>query len=134
VNDAQLVSADETGVLRLLLQLPRYLRLVAGLLRDARVSRVDRLLVGASFVYAIFPFDILPDVIPVVGQIDDLALIAFALTRLFERAGREVIRAHWSGDPAELQPQRLRKLLWVASLFAGQRRRRRLRALGRGAA
>lgn len=134
VNDVHPAPADAVGMLHLLSQVPRYVRLVFAMVRDARVSLFDRLLVGASLVYALSPVDLLPDFVPILGQVDDLAFIAFALTRLFERADRDVIRSHWTGEPADLQPQRLRKLLLIASFFAGPQRRRRLRSLGGGAA
>jgi uncharacterized membrane protein YkvA (DUF1232 family) len=43
------------------------------------------------------PLDILPDVIPVIGQLDDIYLVALCLLRLMNRSGEAKIRAHWEG-------------------------------------
>ncbi len=39
------------------------------LLRDARVSRADKILVGAVLVYVASPIDIIPDFVPLAGQV-----------------------------------------------------------------
>lgn len=122
-------TREEFGVVRLLANAPRYVRLLFGTLRDARVSWLDRTLVVAAIAYVVSPFDFIPDVIPVLGQVDDLLLIVAAVTRLFEQAPREVILSHWGGRAEELDPGALRKLLWFASVFALPGRRRRLRHL-----
>lgn len=131
-STAPTLPRNEASILRLIGRIPQYLRLLVGMLRDARVSLFDRLLVVATAVYVVSPIDILPDFIPVLGQIDDLFLVAFALGRMFERAGREVILSHWRGEPEELDPVVLRKLLQIAAFFAPPGRRGRFRALAGG--
>jgi uncharacterized membrane protein YkvA (DUF1232 family) len=85
--------------------------------------------VGASIVYLVSPLDILPDVFPVLGQVDDLFFIVYALTRLFERASRDVVLSHWRGRPEELTASALKRLIFLASFFATPQMRRRLRSL-----
>lgn len=114
---------------RTIARLPDYLRLFYGLLRDPRVSRLDRGLVVGAIAYVISPFDVVPDMIPFLGQVDDLVMVAISVTRLFERAGRRVVLDHWRGDPAELDPSALRRLFLTASLFLPRAARRRLRRL-----
>jgi uncharacterized membrane protein YkvA (DUF1232 family) len=55
-------------------QLPSYLRLLGGLMFDGRVSLVDRLMVVGAFAYIVSPLDFIPDVIPFLGQVDDVFL------------------------------------------------------------
>ena len=52
----------------------------------------------------LFPFDLIPDMIPFVGQIDDVYLVALTLLRLMERTDPKVVREHWTGggDVVEL--------------------------------
>ena len=69
----------------LLLFIPNMLLLCARLLTDSRVPATERALVAGAIVYAIVPFDLIPDMIPFVGQIDDVYLIALTLLRLMER-------------------------------------------------
>lgn len=131
IDDAPEARAPMQGLLKTMSRIPDYVRLVFGLLWDSRVSLMDRLLVGASLVYLISPLDILPDVFPVLGQIDDLFFLVFSLTRLFERAQRHVVLAHWKGRPEELSAHALKRLIFLASFFAMPQMRRRLRSLGR---
>ena len=124
-----LTPQPRAGVWRAVANVPRYVRLLFGMLGDSRVALVDRLFVIASLAYVVMPFDLLPDVIPVLGQVDDLFLVVMAVSRLFERASREVRLAHWSGPPDAIDPTAMRTLLYVASFFASPGRRRRLRRL-----
>ncbi|HUS11606.1 MAG TPA: YkvA family protein [Pyrinomonadaceae bacterium] len=88
----------------LLLFLPNMLLLCARLLTDSRVPATERALVAGAVVYAIIPFDLIPDMIPFVGQVDDAYLIALTLLRLMERTDPKIVREHWrgGGDVVEL--------------------------------
>jgi uncharacterized membrane protein YkvA (DUF1232 family) len=81
----------------LLLFLPNMVLLCARLLTDPRVPRTEKALVAGAIVYAIIPFDLIPDMIPFVGQLDDAYLIAMTLLRLMDRTDPMVLRQHWDG-------------------------------------
>jgi uncharacterized membrane protein YkvA (DUF1232 family) len=87
-----------------LLFIPNMLKLCFRLLTDSRVTGPERALVVGAIVYAIIPFDLVPDLIPFVGQIDDAYLIALTLLRLMERTDPKIVREHWDGggDVVEL--------------------------------
>jgi uncharacterized membrane protein YkvA (DUF1232 family) len=112
-------------------QLPRYLRLLGGLVTDGRVSMVDKLLVVGAMAYIVMPIDIIPDFIPFFGEIDDLYLLVLALQRLVSNAGQRVLLEHWTGNPADLAELNLRHALAAAAFFLPKRLRRRLRVIGR---
>src|SRR5947199_3643546 len=88
----------------LLMFLPNMVILCARLMVDSRVPRVERALFAAAVIYAIIPFDFIPDMIPFVGQIDDLFLISLTLLRLIDRTDDLIVREHWrgGGDIAQL--------------------------------
>src|SRR5437867_13198046 len=60
--------------------------LTGRLLRDGRVPRRHKLLLAGLLAYLALPFDLVPDFIPVVGQLDDVLVTAIVL-RAFLRAG-----------------------------------------------
>ena len=112
-------------------ELPNFLRLLYGLITDGRVSMVDKTLVGVAIAYVAMPFDFIPDVIPFMGQVDDIFLLVLALRRLMNNAGRRVLLDHWMGDPEDLADMRLERVLAAASFFLPGRISKRLRRIGR---
>lgn len=59
--------------------LPRYLRLAFGLAGEPRLSRSRKAGVLAAAAYLASPIDAIPGIIPVAGQLDDLAITLLAL-------------------------------------------------------
>ncbi|MBM4051051.1 MAG: DUF1232 domain-containing protein [Planctomycetes bacterium] len=87
----------EAYVKEAILLIPNVLKLTYRLLRDPRVSSVDKAMLGGLLVYLISPIDLVPDFIPVLGELDDLVLVALVFNRLVARAGRDVVLEHWDG-------------------------------------
>src|SRR5512145_2730098 len=118
-------GAPRTGAKRTVMsyiaELPRFLRLLWGLLRDHRVRIVDKLLVAGALAYILTPLDLLPDFIPFLGEVDDVYLLVISLTRLMQNAGRSVLLDHWTGDPADLRDLNLQKALLAAAFFLPRR-------------
>ncbi|HEX3229501.1 MAG TPA: YkvA family protein [Pyrinomonadaceae bacterium] len=81
----------------LLMFLPNMVVLSAKLMVDSRVPRTERALFAGAVIYAIIPFDFIPDMIPFIGQVDDLFLVALTLLRLIDRTDDLVVRQHWRG-------------------------------------
>lgn len=134
-QDAQVNAAPRTGTKRTVMgtigELPNFLRLLYGLVTDARVAAVDKLVVAGAIAYILLPLDVIPDFIPFLGEVDDVFLLILALQRLIANAGRSVIHDYWAGDPDELSAMNLEKILAAAAFFLPRRMRRRLRAIGR---
>lgn len=55
------------------------LRLVVRLLREPRVPLLTKAVPILAAVYVVSPIDVLPDMLPGLGQIDDLTLMLIAL-------------------------------------------------------
>ena len=77
--------------------------LLTRLLRDPRVPRRSKVLVAALLPYLALPFDLIPDFIPVVGQLDDAILVALVLRRVVLQTDPELLRELWPGPEASLQ-------------------------------
>ena len=129
-------GAPRTGAKRTVMgyvsELPRFLRLLWGLVMDPRVAMVDKALVAGAIAYIVMPIDLVPDFIPFLGEVDDVYLLVLALRRLMQNAGRTVLLSHWTGNPVDLRELNLRKVMMAAAFFLPRRVRRRLRVLGKG--
>jgi uncharacterized membrane protein YkvA (DUF1232 family) len=71
------------------------------LLRDPRVPRRRKLLLAALIPYLAMPFDLVPDFIPVAGQLDDAIVVAFVLRRV-ARGDPGLLVEHWPGPRSSL--------------------------------
>jgi uncharacterized membrane protein YkvA (DUF1232 family) len=96
--------------------IPDCATLVSRLLRDPRVPRRRKLFLLALVGYLAMPFDIVPDFIPVAGQLDDAIMVAFVLRHLIRSGGEPLIRDLWPGPQQSLalvtglaQPRKLRR-------------------------
>lgn len=77
--------------------------LVSRLLRDTRVPRRRKLLLAGLVGYLALPFDLVPDFIPVAGQLDDALVVALVLRRLVRSGGEQLVREHWPGPDRSLE-------------------------------
>jgi uncharacterized membrane protein YkvA (DUF1232 family) len=57
-----------------------YARLALRLLREPEVPRLAKALPVLGLAYVVLPLDIVPDVLPLIGQIDDLSVVWLILT------------------------------------------------------
>jgi uncharacterized membrane protein YkvA (DUF1232 family) len=73
------------------------------LLRDPRVPRARKLALAALVAYLAMPLDLVPDFVPVAGQLDDAILLALVLRGLVRGAGAPLVREHWPGPEASLR-------------------------------
>jgi uncharacterized membrane protein YkvA (DUF1232 family) len=81
---------------------PDCLLLISRLMRDDRVPRRRKLLLAGLLGYLALPFDLVPDFIPVVGQLDDVLIVALVLRRLLRSEGADLVREHWPGPEPSL--------------------------------
>jgi uncharacterized membrane protein YkvA (DUF1232 family) len=82
---------------------PDCLILVGRLLRDPRVPRRRKLLLATLAGYLALPFDLVPDFLPVVGQLDDVLVVALVLRVVLRGGGEPLVREHWPGPEASLR-------------------------------
>ena len=65
-------------VVDVLFHLPNLIRLYWRLFRDPRVSLWPKALLVGALAYVVLPFDLIPDFIPFVGEIDDFVIVIVA--------------------------------------------------------
>jgi uncharacterized membrane protein YkvA (DUF1232 family) len=76
-------------------------------MQDDNVPKKAKLTIAGALGYLILPVDLIPDFIPVVGFMDDLALIIYALRQVFSHVSEETKKkayeqtSHWFGEEPE---------------------------------
>jgi uncharacterized membrane protein YkvA (DUF1232 family) len=83
-----------TRAVWLLFQLPSLLRLYWRLLCDRRVPLWPKAVLASTLIYVASPIDLLPDLLPVVGQLDDLTLVALVGRFFLAWCPAEVVAEH----------------------------------------
>jgi uncharacterized membrane protein YkvA (DUF1232 family) len=82
--------------------IPDCIVLVTRLTRDSRVPRRRKLLLLGLIGYLALPFDLVPDFIPVAGQLDDAIIVALVLRHVVRAGGGPLIRELWPGPERSL--------------------------------
>jgi uncharacterized membrane protein YkvA (DUF1232 family) len=82
--------------------IPDCIVVVRRLLHDPRVPRRYKLLLAVLFGYLALPIDLVPDFIPVAGQLDDAVVVAVVLRIVLRGGGPELLREHWPGPDGSL--------------------------------
>ncbi len=90
------------GILRLLHHLPNFLRLFWQLFRDSRVPAYKKILPVISGIicaaYIIFPIDVLPDFVAVIGHLDDttvvLLIMAPTIWGFVRSCPKDIVKEH----------------------------------------
>jgi uncharacterized membrane protein YkvA (DUF1232 family) len=100
----RIAASGATRAVWLLFQLPSLLRLYWRLLTDRRVPLWPKAVLIASLVYVASPVDLLPDMLPVLGQLDDLTLIVLVGRSFLWWCPADVVAEHMRAlrlrDPA----------------------------------
>jgi len=93
-----------------LLLIPNFLKLLYRLLQDEAISTADKALLAATVAYVLSPLDFLPDMLPFLGQVDDVLLVALVLKRLMDSVSHDVLEEYWDGDE--------RLLVWIEKVIS----------------
>jgi uncharacterized membrane protein YkvA (DUF1232 family) len=83
--------------------IPDMIILFKRLLGDSRFSRRRKLLLWLTVGYLVLPIDIVPDFIPVAGQLDDAIVVALVLRWMLRGVDPTVLDELWPGPLAGLE-------------------------------
>ena len=70
---------------------PDYGRLLVALARDERIPTSSKALLAGAAAYTVLPVDLIPDVIPVIGRLDDAVIVVLAIDLFLESVPRAVL-------------------------------------------
>lgn len=74
--------------------LPAYAKLATAIVRDPDVPRSAKVVLGVGGGYALSPVDLIPGIIPVVGQMDDVYAMLTALQQSLKRMPDDLAQKH----------------------------------------
>ena|SRR5688572_18119898 len=103
--------------------------MLVGLVRDPVLPRPLKLVLAAAIVYIFSPLDLIPDLVPLVGYVDDVLIGAVIVDGVLRQVDRTLVLRYWPGSADSLE-----KVARVARLLAAwlpRRVKRRLFADGR---
>ena len=70
---------------------------------DPRVPRRARLALGFAALWVLSPIDLIPEFLPVVGPLDDVAVVALALRYAARQVPRQVLLEAWPANPSTIE-------------------------------
>ncbi len=73
-------------------RMPTYTRLIWALLTDSRVAPSRKAILAGAAGYVLFGRDLIPDDIPVLGGIDDLAVVVLAVEVFFDGIPDDILQ------------------------------------------
>ncbi len=90
-------------------------RLIKSLATDPDIPARDKGMAVLGLLLLVSPIDLIPWFVPVLGQLDDLAIFIILVEYFFHRLPETVILRHYPWDPASYRrwKSRTRILSWI---------------------
>lgn len=92
------MAEKDASTRELVFAIPDIAKLLWRVVRDKRVSPLVRGGLVATAAYLVLPVDVVPDWVPVLGQLDDVVLLTVGVRTLLRRVPERIVREHWSGE------------------------------------
>ena len=78
-------------------EMAKILKLIFRLMIDRRIPLGLKLILPVALIYLISPLDIVPDILPVLGRIDDILVIFIATAIFLGLSPRKILIEHFRG-------------------------------------
>ncbi|HSR03345.1 MAG TPA: DUF1232 domain-containing protein [Proteiniclasticum sp.] len=92
------VPYDKKNMANYAFILPDMYALALRLMKDKRVAKRDKVLIAFTFGYPLVPMDFIPSKVPVLGKMDDLAILFFGSNYILNKIPIPILVQHWQGD------------------------------------
>lgn len=83
---------------------------------DTRIPEKDKNILMILLALIISPFDIIPDWIPILGQLDDLVILAIILDYFFDHLDQQILLSHFPWGMKGYV--RIKKIAQIITFFA----------------
>lgn len=77
--------------------LPDLFYLLCKLMADDGVSKKSKRTIAIAVAYLVSPINLVPNLIPGLGLIDDVAICVYALNKIIKDTDMEIINKYWCG-------------------------------------
>lgn len=91
------VSDKYIDIVEYILLIPDIIALFIRLIKDKRVGSGTKALLVAVVIYVFSPIDALIDLIPFVGEVDDMVAVFFALNKVISDIPEDIVLENWQG-------------------------------------
>lgn len=78
--------------------IPDIIALMYRLLKDKRIDLKTKILISSMIGYLVLPMDFVPDFMPVIGGIDDVAIMFWIFNKIIGSVPKSIILEHWQGE------------------------------------
>lgn len=109
--------------------LPDVVRALARVVADPALPRTVKIALAAALVYLLSPLDLVPDVVPFLGWIDDVLIGAVVVDGVLSFVDRGLLLRYWPGGPDSLD--QIARVARVLAAWVPRRVKQRLFAPGR---
>ena len=92
------VPYDKKSATKYAMILPDMYALALRLMKDKRVTKRDKVIIAFTFGYPLVPMDFLPSKLPVIGKMDDIAILFFGANYIMNKIPVPILVKHWQGD------------------------------------
>jgi len=84
------LNIEEENLLSIFDRLPGYTRLLVKLYKSQNIRKRHKLLLSAGIAYSVSPIELIPGIIPVAGQLDNLLIMLCCLKKVLDAVDKDI--------------------------------------------
>lgn len=88
------MSKEEDGIILLILKIPNYTKLLFALYKDKDIAPKHKAVLSAGIAYSVSPVDLVPGIIPVAGQLDNIIIMLWSLKKVLSGVSEDIRERH----------------------------------------
>lgn len=85
---------EEDGIILLIRKIPNYTKLLFALYKDKDIAPKHKAVLSVGIAYSVSPIDLVPGIIPVAGQLDNIIIMLWSLKKALSGVGEDIRERH----------------------------------------